>query len=214
MKAIVARSILALSTAVLAIAQPKECDAQSVRHDTLRARVTLRFDGENDNLPLKAISSGALLSDSSFILADRETPRVVGVVDGRGWQLARPGSGPGEYRDPAFLGTLGDTILIIEPLSRRLSSYLMTKRSVVTSVVVDPPPSEFEVVYPVSRTQFGFFFVESNADGDERITGRSSNVRLSWSTPNQKSKRVIETLSRPSTGLSVPVEIDGRPFHI
>lgn len=212
MKAIVARSILAISTAVLAIAQPGECDAQSVRHDTLRARVTLRFDGENDNLPLKAISSGALLSDSSFILADRETPRVVRVVDGRGWQVARAGSGPGEYRDPAFLGTLGDTILIIEPLTRRLSGYVLSKRSVVTSIVVDPPPSEFEVVYPVSRTPLGFFFVESNADGDERITGRSSNVRLSWSTTNRKSKRVIETLSRPNTGLSVPVEIDGRPF--
>ena len=80
---------------------------------------------ESDTVVLQRVQSLQLLHDRRLLIADAGARSIL-VVDsmGRGRRpLGRAGSGPGEYQSPQALGTIGDTIAVLDPRNGRIGLF-------------------------------------------------------------------------------------------
>lgn len=104
-----------------------------------------------------AVTGAVQLPNGSILVTDPTEPAVV-LVDrvGRSRVVGRPGSGPGEYREPQrLLPFRGKQALLIDPLLRRLTTFDVTGR--ITG----------SVAYPVGVAAFAL--EEARSVSDEGI---------------------------------------------
>lgn len=184
-------------------------DAQEIQ-----AKLISRIDGVSDGLPFRMLSDGVIFARALQFLADREVPVVVRVVDRAVSRVGRTGSGPGEYRDPATLSRYRDSLVVIEPISGRVSRFGVEKTSKGLTTVERPKGTFAELSAPASITSTGHFFVESPGDADEVESGKPFSQTIYWRESRSGRMKTLATVTQPvGVTWSVPVLIDGRPFR-
>jgi hypothetical protein len=144
--------------------------------------------GDSAPRELNRVSSLLWLSDGRLLVADVGSRSLL-LVDSAGrtmTQLGREGSGPGEYRSPNSLASLGDTIVLHDPANARLGLFLADGRW-VQNLVVPPitgpeirlyrvPGREFCAVgfQTTDKTKAGLTFIRYDASGPRDTLFRPS----------------------------------------
>lgn len=123
------RRLIAMSLGLLALhacgPAGRSSDQNGVATWTLEPLFAL---GTGQGLEFQRVPSVLWLPDGHLVVADAGARRLL-VFDSLGRHagtLGREGAGPGEYRTPATLALLGDTIVLQDPGNARLGFFLAT----------------------------------------------------------------------------------------
>jgi hypothetical protein len=121
----VAAAVVASALAACSGDPPPSREGEGLPEWTLAAEPAVRIGGGDGEGSLHQVTGAVRLADGRIAVANAGS-RSLRVHDARGRlvrEVGREGDGPGELRFPAWLGARGDTLLVWDPIARRMSRF-------------------------------------------------------------------------------------------
>ena len=151
--------------------------------------------------------------DGQMYVLDQNAPFIhVFGRDGKFIRVwGRAGGGPGEFRQPMYLGWHGDTLVVVDPPLMRISLFNKAGHLVRTIPIRPQLQLSSRSGFPVTLLAAGTVLVASSTEEQPGTANAVFQESLLAADPANRTTKIIAMFERHNFALRVAVRVNGEP---